>query len=326
LVTKIINFVSLILKYKTLLVFIILTIIMSKLLVIEDGKIIQNIDSNVFWDGQFSRCKKDGSIVKYVQQLLAGTNSIMVIPHSDGNILKVDPLWSEIQIYIDKAKQLNKIFILGTLAQTYGQEEKDINYLYLPLDDIFFEHGVTSFFTNIDWPYKSNELVWRGGCSGVGGNQSLRVRFVEYLYQNNPNIRLSNWWAEGKNIPEQLFGSRINYTDLMKSKIFFIIDGAVIASNHMWGFATNSVPFLLSNAKYWFSDFLIENIHYISVKHDLSDLDEKLEWVKCNDTKAEQIATNAFMFAKTFFSSQFQKHYLKTKIDLFISEFKYTNI
>jgi len=299
---------------------------MSKLLVIEDGKIIQDMSESVLWDGQFSKCKKDGSIVKYILSLLADTNSIMVIPHSDGNILKVDPLWSEIQIYIDKAKQLNKIFILGTLAQTYGQEEKDINYLYLPLDDSFFEHGVTSFFTNIDWPYKSNELVWRGGCSGIGGNESLRVRFVEHLYQNNPNIRLSNWWAEGKNIPEQLFGSRINYTELMKSKIFFIIDGAVIASNHMWGFATNSVPFLLSNAKCWFSDFLIENVHYISVKHDLSDLDEKLEWVKCNDTKAEQIATNAFMFAKTFFSSQFQKHYLKTKIDLFISEFKYTNI
>lgn len=78
--------------------------------------------------------------------------------------------------------------------------------------------------------------------------------------------------------------------------------------------------------KCWFSDFLIENVHYISVKYDLSDLDEKLKWLQDNDNKAEQIATNAFIFAKTIFSSQFQKHYLKTKIDLFISEFKYTNI
>ncbi len=297
---------------------------MSKLLVIEDGKLVQDMNELVLWDGQFSKAKKNGEIVKYIQQLLDGTNSIMVIPHSDGNILKNHSLWKEIQQYIDRAKALNKVFILGTLAQTYGQEEKDINYLYLPLDDLFFEHGVTPFFTNIDWPYKSNELIWRGGCSGPDGNQSLRVRFTEKLYKNNSQIRLSNWWAEGKNIPEDLFGPRINYTELMKSKIFFIIDGAVIASNHMWGFATNSVPFLISNAKCWFSDFLIENVHYISVKHDLSDLDKKIKWVQDNDTKAEEIAKNAYNFSKAIFSSQFQKQYLKTKIDTIISNYKYT--
>lgn len=300
---------------------------MSKLLVIEDGKIVQDMENElVLWNGQFSKAKKDGQIVKYIQQLLTNTKSIMVIPHSDGNLLKSNPLWKEIQKYIDKAKELNKVFILGTLAQTYGIEEKDINYLYLPLDDLFFEYGTTSFFTNIDWPYKSNELIWRGGCSGPGGNQSLRVRFTQQLYKNNSQIRLSNWWAEGKNIPNDLFGPRINYTELMKSKIFFIVDGAVIASNHMWGFATNSVPFLISNAKCWFSDFLIENVHYISIKYDLSDLNDKIKWIQENDDKAEQIAKNAYNFAKLFFSSQFQKTYLKTKIDIIISDYKYNNI
>jgi hypothetical protein len=54
----------------------------------------------------------------------------------------------EIEFYINKAKKLNKVFILGTLGQTNGKEESGINYLYLPLDDSFFEYGVTSFFTN----------------------------------------------------------------------------------------------------------------------------------------------------------------------------------
>ena len=307
---------------------------MSKLLVIEDGKIIQNIDSHVFWDGQFSRCKKDGQIIKYIQQLLVETNSIMVIPHSDGNIFSNvnkkneynDTDWQEIQKHINRAKELNKVFILGTVAQVNGKENNDINYLYLPQDDLFFEHGVTPFFTNIDWPYKLNEISWRDGCSGAGGNKSIRVRFVEHLYENNPNVRLSNWWSEGKNIPEKLFGERVQYTEFMKNKIYFIIDGNGISSNMMWGFATNSVPFLISNMKCWFTEFLNENVHYIPVNYDLSDLDEKIKWVQDNDDKAEQIAQNAYNFAKIIFSSQFQKQYLKTKIDTFISNFKYTNI
>lgn len=307
---------------------------MSKLLVIEDGNIIQNISSHVFWDGLFSKCMRDGPIVKYIQSLLVGTSSIMVIPHSDGNIFSknngvncnhiyYDVNWDEIQVYIDKAKELNKVFILGTVAQIEGIQEPGINYLYLPQNDIFFEHGVLPFFTNIDWPYKSNELIWRGSCSGFG-YESLRVRFVKHLYKKNPNIRLSNWWSEGKNIPVELFGSRVDYTELMKSKIHFIVDGNGISSNHMWGFATNSVPVMISNAKSWFSDFAMPNVHYIPVRYDLSDLDEKLKWIQENDDKAQEIAKNAIEFSKNVFSSQFQKTYLKTKIDTFISDFKHS--
>lgn len=306
---------------------------MDKMLVFEDGNLVRNITSNKYlWDGQFSVCKIDGPIVRYIQSLLVGTNSIMVIPRSDGNLFSYkddryfnDFDWSEIEFYINKAKELNKVFILGTVAQVEGIEESGINYLYIPQNDTFFEHGVSSFFTNIDWPYKSNELIWRGSCSGVGDNKSLRVRFVEHLYKNNSDIGLSNWWSEGKNISTELFKNRINYTELMKSKIHFILDGNGISSNMMWGFSTNSVPILISNMKCWFSEFVKENEHYISIKHDLSDLDEKLEWIKNNDDKSEQIAKNAFEFTKEFFSPQFQKTYLKTKIDTFVSNYRNTN-
>ena len=37
-------------------------------------------------------------------------------------------------------------------------------------------------------------------------------------------------------------------TDYLQYKIFFIVDGNCIASNHMWGFATGCVPFIISNA------------------------------------------------------------------------------
>ena len=67
-----------------------------------------------------------------------------------------------------------------------------------------------------------------------------------------------------------------------------IIDGNVIASNHMWGFACGCVPFIISNAKCWFTEFLIPHVNYIPIQYDLSDLKEKIEWVINNDSEAEK--------------------------------------
>ena len=299
---------------------------MSKCIVFEDGILINNIDSHVLWDGLFSKVLKNGNIINYVQTCLP-KNSICVIPKSDGNIKKKqnkneyhELLWDEIQVYIDYSKTKNKVFLLCVLCQI--TEEKDINYVYLPLDDDFFEKGVEHFFNRnhmLQWETRSSELSWIGGCSGVGGNESLRVNFVKKIYDYNPstNVRLSYWWRENKNIDEKYFSQRVHFSEFLKYKIFFIVDGNVIASNHMWGFASGCVPFLISNGKCWFSSFIIPYVHYIPVNYDLSNLIEQIEFVTNNDDKAKQIAENSLEFVKTYFSSDFQKEYLKKSINKF---------
>jgi len=47
----------------------------------------------------------------------------------------------------------------------------------------------------------------------------------------------------------------------------------------------------------------------------LSDLREKIEWVIDNDSEARKIAESAWLFSRTVFSSEFQKQYLKDRID-----------
>jgi len=296
------------------------------MIVFEDGDLIKNITQDTVWDGQFSKVHRDGSLIKFIKSSLP-KNTIFVIPRSDGNINiskkdneYSDVDWKTIQPYIDDAKEKNKVFILGTLCQV--SKEPDINYLYLPLDDTFFENGIINSFpeNTLPWKERSSDLCWRGGCSGVGGLESLRVRFVKKLYDypNSEKVRLSTWWSENKNIPSQYFHNRIHYTEFMKYKIFFIVDGNVIASNHMWGFATGCVPFLISNGICWFSSFIVPYVHYIPVNHDLSNLIEQIEFVKNNDEKAEQIAKNALEFSKKYFSKEFQEDYIKSSIRDFI--------
>jgi FkbM family methyltransferase len=302
---------------------------MSNYLVFEDGILIENsISDNLLWAGLCSVATCNGKIIEYVQSCLP-KNTLCVIPRSDGNINRIkdnnfhDVDWDKrIQPYLDYAKKKGKVFILGTLCQI--DEEKDINYLYLPLDDNFFNYGINNYFNPDNfpsWDKRSTKLCWRGSCSGVRGSQSLRARFVEAIhkYDINENVKLSNWWIEkwhdGNTIPEYYFADRLHYTEFFNYKIFFIVDGACIASNHMYGFATGAIPFLLSNANCWFSHLILPYVHYIPVNYDLSNLIEQIEWVKNNDDKAKIIANNASHFSKIYFSSEYQKKYIKENIE-----------
>lgn len=296
------------------------------MIVIEDGKLLNNFNG-CLWDGLFSKVSSNGKLIEYIISCLPN-DTLLIIPKSDGNINidKTINKWhdidweSQIQPYIDYAKNKNKTFILGTLCQI--DEEPNYNYLYLPLDDDIFHYGICNYFNKNflpKWEERSNDLCWRGGCSGVGNLESLRVRFVKKIFDYNPytNVRLSTWWSENKNIPNEYFAVRIHYSEFTKYKIFFIVDGNCIASNHMYGFATGCVPFMISNAICWFSHLIKPYEHYIPIKYDLSNLIEQIEWVKNNDEKAKIIAENAYKFAETYFSNEYQQKYVKDRIDNF---------
>jgi len=294
-----------------------------KYLLYEDGKLIENtLGSNqCLWDGLFSKVNKDGYLIKYLETIMP-KNMIILIPKSDGNINSNSNYYHDINFdnikpFIEMAKQKNKIFVIGILCNVI--EESDINYLYLPLDDEIFNFGINKLINNnIKWENKLNDLFWRGGCSGIGNNNSLRVKVIKHIYNNynkNTNMRLSYWWSENKNIPCELFADRVNYSEFTKYKIFFIIDGNCIASNHMFGFTTGSIPFVISNGIHWFSNLIKPFIHYIPIKYDLSDLIYWINYINNNDLYAKKIADNALEFSTIYFSSDYQKEYLKTSLN-----------
>lgn len=49
----------------------------------------------------------------------------------------------------------------------------------------------------------------------------------------------------------------------------------------------------------WYYDRIQPWVHYVPVKADMSDLAEKLEWVRAHDDEAEQIARNGQAFVRT---------------------------
>jgi len=65
---------------------------------------------------------------------------------------------------------------------------------------------------------------------------------------------------------------------------------------------------------WWFKKYLIPMKHYVPVSYDLSDLEEKIDWLLKNDDKAEEIASNSLDFSKAIISSTFQKKYITEEL------------
>jgi hypothetical protein len=279
--------------------------------VFKNGHFVEPLPNRWLWNGGFSIAHARGKIIQYIKECLEPIEkkNVFVIPCTDGNLKK-----KHLQEYIDRYPEYT--VILGTLGQSF--EEDGINYIYLPLDDGFFEHGIMHFFPEeqrVPWEKRISKVYWRGGCSGEGVLESARVRTVANLIDfPHADVKLNWWWADGKNIPSHYFAGRESHLEFMKYKMILIIDGNVIASSHMWTFATGAVPLLVSNATCWFSRFLRPFENYIPIKYDLSDLHEKINWVMEHDSQAEIIAKNALEFATTIFSANFQRVYIKNEI------------
>jgi len=82
-----------------------------------------------------------------------------------------------------------------------------------------------------------------------------------------------------------------------------LLDGNDKASALNWILLSNSVP-LMPKPRFhsWLCEkFLEPNVHYVELKQDYSDLDEKLQWCLQNDGLCKEIAENGASFINSNF-------------------------
>ncbi len=142
---------------------------------------------------------------------------------------------------------------------------------------------------------KKNELVWRGN---VLINQEVRQKFISKYYNHDlcnighvNDYKDNNFKLERMTIEEQL-----------QSKFILSLEGNDVATNLKWILSSNSIA-VMPTPRYetWFMEgSLIPDHHYIHIKDDFSDLNEKLEYYLQNPEKAEQILQNARNFVDQF--------------------------
>ncbi len=153
-------------------------------------------------------------------------------------------------------------------------------------------------FVRYDRPYntKKNMLVWRGAVQ-----VEHRERFMK-IYNNhpmcdvgkvNPSFGNPQWLREHLSIDQQL-----------EYKFILCIEGNDVATNLKWVMSSNSIA-VMPKPKFetWFMEGkLIPDFHYILIKDDYSDLEEKLNYYIENDQKALQIIENAHEYLRQFYN------------------------
>jgi len=175
---------------------------------------------------------------------------------------------------------------------------------------------------NIQWKDKKSVAFFRGKSTGCGNdinsntrlklayfdskwntnntNQILDAKLVDWVYRlkksekdtefNKVNIRK----LESKGIK---LSEKVPLNEVYKYKYLINVDGNVAAYRLGFLLGTGSVVLIVEGKyKLWFQQWLQENIHYISIKEDLSDLKEKIEWCINHDEECQKIAENSVKF------------------------------
>jgi hypothetical protein len=183
---------------------------------------------------------------------------------------------------IDLINNLNILLNLNTPRHWQGLE--DVKKYDIPFDK------------------KNNKIIWRGASTG-----NKRVKFVE-KYQNHQNqnidIKFSNLCQNVIN--NNYILSKLSITEQLQSKFLISIEGNDVATNLKWMLYSNSVVIMPrpTVCSWIMEDKLISGTHYIEIKSDYSDLEEKYKWCLNNLEKCKIIAENGKKYIEQFLNQE----------------------
>ena len=141
---------------------------------------------------------------------------------------------------------------------------------------------------------KKNMLIGRGVIS-----RTHRVRFFE-MYFNHPLCDLGKINKTNEN--DHWLKPRITFDQHLDFKFILALEGNDVASNLKWIMSSNSLA-VMPKPKFetWFMEgTLIPDYHYVLIKDDYSDLEERLNYFIQNPTEGVTISKNANEYVNQF--------------------------
>ena len=140
---------------------------------------------------------------------------------------------------------------------------------------------------------KKNMLVGRGVVK-----REHRIRFFE-MYFNHPLCNLGQI-NRGKN--ERWIRDFLTIDEHLEYKFILCLEGNDVATNLKWVMSSNSLA-VMPRPKFetWFMEgTLVPNKHYVEIKDDYSDLEERLTHYINNPQEALEIIRNAHEYIRQF--------------------------
>lgn len=176
------------------------------------------------------------------------------------------------------------------------------------------------FYKNTQYkPFKDKtncSAVWRGATSGFHVGAGNRFKLATDWHNKRPDIDVG--FSKATNCAR---GAPFNQSPYLSDEEFsnfkYIISspGNINESGLHWKLMSNSVVIMAKpEACTWLmEDKLEDQVHYIQVKDDWSDLGEKIDWCKDNDEKCEEITQNAKSYMNQF-SNEEEEQYIEGEV------------
>lgn len=145
-----------------------------------------------------------------------------------------------------------------------------------------------------DFRKKKNMLVSRNYV-----NQSHRLKFLE-MYISHPLCNIGKINNNGKY--QHLLKEIMTIEEQLDYKFILCLEGNDVASNLKWVMSSQSLA-VMPYPKYetWYMEgTLIPNYHYVLIKDDYSDLEERMEYYINNIEEALEIIKNAHLYIEQF--------------------------
>lgn len=156
----------------------------------------------------------------------------------------------------------------------------------------------------VAWEVKKDKLLWRGSHAG----KAQEYKYFGWNFPKMPRAKAVEMCRFRKGTDVK-FGS-VHWKVFTKHKYILALAGNTYASLFKHALRSGSCILRQEERMYeWYEPFLREWVHYVPVKWDLSDLFEKLNWVKAHDNQAREISQRAKQIGEHIFSPYFMACY-----------------
>ena len=174
---------------------------------------------------------------------------------------------------------------------------------------------------DVPWHQKKNAAIWRGGLTGIYRNGfklgMLKSKTPTQVCQMMHRCNLVLSHAASSLVDAQLIGTpkhvpasigtaqlyaptKASYADMLQYKAIIMLEGNDISSGLKWALYSNSVVMTQPPTKTsWALEELLEPwVHYVPLKEDLTDVEEKMQWILDHDDEAQEIVRRGSLWVQ----------------------------
>lgn len=140
---------------------------------------------------------------------------------------------------------------------------------------------------------KEDRAIFRGKID----SKPIRLRLMD-MYWGNPRFDL----GAIDNVRAEWTCGKISIYDHLRYKYILALEGNDVASNLKWVMSSNSLA-VMPRPTYetWFMEgTLVPGYHYVEVRADLADLEEKMNYYTAHPDEAEAIIRHAHEYVEQF--------------------------